>query len=115
MTFIVGSSAISVGLTAANCAGHTKKSTTSGMIFIGYCVGNIIGPICFSSTPGPVYYGGFISCVVVNAGNLVIAVWGWWWYTRKNRLRDEKYGASATVHGLDDLTDDENKDFRYVI
>jgi hypothetical protein len=42
-------------------------------------------------------------------------VLGWCWYSRKNRLRDEKYGVSGTVYGLEDLTDDENKDFRYVI
>jgi len=115
MTFVVGSSAISVGLTAANCAGHTKKTTTSGMVFIGYCLGNIVGPLCFSSTPGPKFSGGFIACVVVSAGDLLFSVWGLWWYTRKNRRRDEKFGLSTFSHGLEDLTDSENKDFRYVV
>lgn len=115
MTFIVGSSAVSISLTAANCAGHTTKTTTSGMVFIGYCVGNIVGPLCFSSTPGPVYSGGFISCVVVNAGDVLFSVFGWWWYNRKNRQRDDKYGFPSLAHGLEDLTDRENKDFRYVL
>jgi len=31
----------------------------------------------------------------------------------QNRKRDEKYGAPTTEHGLEDLTDHENKSFRY--
>lgn len=115
MTFVVGSSAVSVGLTSANCAGHTKKATTSGAVFVGYCLGNIIGPLCFTSTPGPRYSGGFISCVVVNACDLLIAVFGWWSCSRKNRLRDENYGIPTILHALEDLTDIEDNDFRYMI
>lgn len=114
MTFIVGASAISIGLTTSNCAGHTKKSTISGAVFIGYCLGNIVGPLCFTSTPGPLYAGGFISCVVVNACDILVALYGRWLLRRENYQRDREYGPSATGRGLEDLTDRENKDFRYV-
>ena len=35
----------------ANTAGHTKKTTTTGMLYIGLTVGNIVGP-----QVGPVYF-----------------------------------------------------------
>jgi hypothetical protein len=34
---------------------------------------------------------------------------------RKNKVRDEKYGPPQFQHGLDDLTDKENKSFRWVL
>lgn len=114
MTFIVGASAISIGLTSSNCAGHTKKSTISGVVFIGYCLGNIVGPLCFTSTPGPRYSGGFISCVVVNACNVLVALYGRWLLRRENQRRDQKYGPVGVHNVSEDLTDRENMDFRYV-
>jgi hypothetical protein len=120
MTFIVGASAISIGLTSSNCAGHTKKSTIGGAVFLGYCHGNIVGPLCFTSTPGPRYAGGFISCVVVNVCDVLIALYGRWLLRHENRRhenrrRDHEYGPSTTGRALlENLTDRENKDFRYV-
>ncbi len=32
---------------------------------------------------------------------------------RENRKRDEQYGEPDDAHGLEDLTDKENKSFRY--
>ena len=114
MTFIVGASAISIGLTSSNCAGHTKKSTISGAVFIGYCLGNILGPICFTSTSGPLYTGGFISCVVVTACDILVAFYGRWSLQRENHQRDHMHGPPAINHALEDLTDRKNTDFRYI-
>lgn len=36
-----------VGLGTANVGGYSKKTTYSAGIFIGYCLGNIIGPLLF--------------------------------------------------------------------
>ena len=33
-----------VSLVSTNIAGYTKKTTIAAMLFIAYCVGNIIGP-----------------------------------------------------------------------
>lgn len=35
--------------------------------------------------------------------------------SRRNRRRDEKYGEPQYQHGLEDMTDRENKSFRWVI
>lgn len=41
----IGSLAICMGLPSQNTAGYTKRSVAVGMAFIGYCIGNIIGPL----------------------------------------------------------------------
>jgi hypothetical protein len=60
-----------------------------------------------------------ILCTPKTYGQLMInrffLCWGLWWYTRKNRRRDEKFGVSTSSHGLENLTDNERKDFRYVV
>ena len=35
--------------------------------------------------------------------------------SRRNKKRDEKYGEPSTQHGLEDMTDRQNKSFRWVI
>ena len=44
-----------LSLFASNTAGFTKKSLTSTFIFVGYCVGNLLGPQFFISTEAPNY------------------------------------------------------------
>lgn len=44
-----------LSLFASNTAGFTKKSLTSTFIFVGYCVGNLLGPQFFISTEAPHY------------------------------------------------------------
>lgn len=34
-----------MALTLANCAGYTKRTVFAAGIFIGYCCGNIVGPL----------------------------------------------------------------------
>ncbi|WWC96612.1 hypothetical protein V866_003482 [Kwoniella sp. B9012] len=49
----------------ANTAGHTKKTTTTGMLFVGLSVGNIVGPQLYKSTEAPYYHTGL-------TGNLIV-------------------------------------------
>ncbi|EFQ26951.1 major facilitator superfamily transporter [Colletotrichum graminicola] len=50
---------------AQNTAGDTKKKTTSAVVFIGMCTGNIIGPLLYSVDDAPVYRPGLISNLVM--------------------------------------------------
>ncbi|KIV94043.1 hypothetical protein, variant [Exophiala mesophila] len=43
-----GTYAVLLGLTIANCAGYTKKTVYSAGLFVGYCLGNIAGPLYVS-------------------------------------------------------------------
>lgn len=52
---------------AQNTAGDTKKKCTSGMVFIGMCTGNVIGPLLFSIDDAPLYRTGLISDLIMFA------------------------------------------------
>lgn len=41
--------ALSLTMVSSNVAGYTKKQLTGAALFVGYCVGNIIGPqVCLN-------------------------------------------------------------------
>ncbi|CAG8184013.1 unnamed protein product [Penicillium olsonii] len=46
---------------AQNTAGDTKKKCTSGIVFVGMCAGNVIGPLLFSTDDAPLYRTGLIA------------------------------------------------------
>ena len=85
------------------------------MTFVGYCVGNIVGPLCFTSTPGPEFAGGWISSAVVMLGVIFLAAFGRWHLGRENARRDREYGPPSNEYGLEDLTDRQNMNFRYIL
>lgn len=94
----------------------TEKSTVSASTFVGYCVGNIIGPNIFGASPGPLYHAGFMGSFICLCGVVVIAsitplVLRW-----ENHRRDKHAGTARHAHSIEeDLTDLQNKDFRYVL
>lgn len=46
---------LSLSVITSNVAGFSKKSVISGLLFVAYCVGNIVGPQCFLSSEAPNY------------------------------------------------------------
>jgi len=106
--------AVMMGLTIANTAGYTKRTATSAGLYVGYCLGNIIGPLLFKPKDAPRYEPAFL--IVTVTGILAFALA---WVYRflciwENRRRD-KQGAEAFDHAYDDdLTDVKNPQFRYV-
>lgn len=46
---------LSLSLITSNVGGMTKKSTVSAMLFIAYCVGNIVGPQFYLASEEPTY------------------------------------------------------------
>lgn len=65
--------AVLMGLQIANIAGYTKRSLSSSGLYIGYCLGNFVGPLCFREQDYPRYVPGFVVTVVTTfvAGVLV--------------------------------------------
>ncbi|KAH9886798.1 MFS general substrate transporter [Xylariomycetidae sp. FL2044] len=103
-----------------NVAGHTKRSTVMGIFFTCYVVGNIIGPHLFLPAEAPRYptaikglLGTYCAAIIFQA---LYTVWCW----MENRRRD-RLGLHAEImeeellEGFEDLTDKENKHFRYKI
>jgi MFS family permease len=53
--------AMSLTMVSSNVAGYTKKQLTGAFIFVGYCVGNIVGPQTFIATEAPLYRSAYIA------------------------------------------------------
>lgn len=108
-----------------NVSGASKKSLVASMVFVFYCVGNIVGPqLIVTETVGQHYprlWTGIVVCyclIVVICGVL------WFWYRWENKRREERVrrmglGSKEEEEkerrrvGFDDLTDGENVWFRY--
>lgn len=61
-------------------------------------------------------YGESFSAVLVCFAVLIVLSQGLrFMLVRRNKNRDEKYGPPTTQFGLDDMTDKENKSFRWMI
>ncbi|KAL4896515.1 MFS transporter [Aspergillus ambiguus] len=63
---------------AANTAGETKKKVTNGILLIGQCAGNVVGPNLYTTEEAPLYRRGLLSnlamfCVLVVLCGLNIA------------------------------------------
>jgi len=46
---------LSLSLVSSNVAGFTKRSVISALIFVAYCVGNIVGPQFYLASEEPDY------------------------------------------------------------
>ncbi|KAF2463898.1 MFS general substrate transporter [Lindgomyces ingoldianus] len=111
-----GGYAALMGLQIANTAGYTKRSIASSGIYIGYCLGNFVGPLVFKPADAPRYIPGFIVVTVtaIVAGLLALVyrflcVW-------ENRRRDRAGIMEGFEHAYeDDLTDKKNPQFRYTL
>ncbi|KAJ5611395.1 MFS transporter [Penicillium lagena] len=108
-------------LPGLNTAGHTKRSTVLGIYFVVYCAGNIIGPHFFIDTEVPRYP----SAIKGLAGAYTAAIGLQAIYTAscflENRQKQEK-GLFSEVNfteeameSFEDLTDKQNKHFKYRI
>ncbi|KAF2186120.1 MFS general substrate transporter [Zopfia rhizophila CBS 207.26] len=98
--------AVLMGLQIANTAGYTKRSIASSGLYIGYCLGNFVGPLVFKPEDAPRYVDGFIVVTVtaIVAGLLALVYRGvciW-----ENRRRDRAGILEGFEHAYeDDLTD----------
>ncbi|KAJ9605304.1 hypothetical protein H2200_009961 [Cladophialophora chaetospira] len=112
----VSAGGLAVSLVASNVAGHTKKATVSATTFVGYCVGNVIGPEIFGASPGPVYHAGFMGSCICLCCVVVIAIVTYILLRRENGKRDRIYGERVDSHSIEeDLSDMKNEAFRYVL
>ncbi|OBT52226.1 hypothetical protein VE04_07541, partial [Pseudogymnoascus sp. 24MN13] len=100
-----GSYAVVMGLAVANTAGYTKRSISSAGLFLGSCIGNIIGPLVFQERDAPHYSNGFVITWVTSLAAAGLAVIFRYICIWENRKRDMK-GVEAFDHAYeDDLTD----------
>lgn len=103
----------------ANTSGHTKKVTVNAMVFLAYCVANIIAPQTFRASEAPHYATGYNSILGFESSAVVLMAVYYVGVKYENRRRDEAYGEVvpgeiSVGESMEDLTDWEKKSFRYV-
>lgn len=85
---------------AQNTGGDTKKKCTSGMVFIGMCTGNIIGPLLYSVDHAPLYRPGLISnlvMLVLVAALAILIPFYLMYLNRRHAKRREELGKNAVL------------------
>lgn len=110
-----------LSMISSNVAGQTKKVTVATMMFIAYCVGNLIGPQIIHLEDAPRYLNTkIIICALF--GVCCIALLGLrfiWSFRNKQKVRAIAELGDAYKHipnqEFMDMTDGENQEFRYVL
>ncbi|KJK62536.1 Major Facilitator Superfamily protein [Aspergillus parasiticus SU-1] len=102
-----------IAMGTSNVAGYTKKATMAAGTFMGYSLGNIIGPLTFDARYAPRYDPGFEALIICFAIALVLSQVFRALMALQNHRRDQRFGPPTAECGLQDLTDKENKSFRY--
>jgi len=111
---------LALSLVSGNVCGVTKRSLCSASIFLGVAVGNIVGPFLFIPSEAPRYPTGIISCMVSRILELVVIIILGVMFVTANRRRDRKFAEGNPEYdpklatGLEDISDLEDKAFRYL-
>lgn len=110
-----------LGLQSSNVAGSTKKITVACIGTIAYTVGNIISPQTFQARDAPRYLPAKISICIIYVLITIDLVVMRWVLDRRNKQREqEKAALDGTYrpeenHEFLDLTDLQNREFRYEV
>lgn len=118
-------------LIASNVKGNTKKSVTTTIFFVAYCIGCIISPQAWTEHEAPRYVKGCILSIASLVYLMATLALYMFLRNRENNLRDKKAAegnidyavdsqadASGTQSGVSvdsDLTDRQDKAFRYIL
>ncbi|KAH7031454.1 major facilitator superfamily domain-containing protein [Microdochium trichocladiopsis] len=110
-----------LSLQSSNTAGATKKSFMGVSVAIVYAVGNIVGPQLFLSTQAPRYQLGIGAMIFAFALMAVAGILYYLLCVAENRRRDSSAQETATTESgaghsdadAEDLTDIQNRKFRY--
>ncbi|CUS14887.1 unnamed protein product [Tuber aestivum] len=75
---------------SSNVAGYTKKTTVNAIVFIAYCVGNLIGPHTINLKDGPMYVKAKTISLIAWCISGAILIGLRFHYKRNNAARDKK-------------------------
>ncbi|OZJ02476.1 hypothetical protein BZG36_05136 [Bifiguratus adelaidae] len=112
----VATGSLAVSIVSSNVAGRTKKRTVSAAVFVGYSIGTVIRPLIFGASSRPLYYAGFLGSLISLVAVVVVVMIIFTLLYRENKRRDNLYvHQEGSQFVEEDLTDKENKDFRYLL
>jgi MFS transporter, ACS family, allantoate permease len=101
---------------SSNVAGFTKKTTVNGMVLSSYCVGFLIGPQTFQDPP---YYTAGKYTMIAMYSAAMFCFLGLWNINRIENTRRNRASTELPPQPQDqaflDLTDGQNKYFRYAL
>ncbi|KLJ09649.1 hypothetical protein EMPG_14928 [Blastomyces silverae] len=106
---------VGISLAQANTAGHTKKAVQYSILYIGYCVGNLIGPQTFRESQAPEYTSGFIAMLVSYCASIALMAGYWALAILANKRRPENTECEEDelITLFQDKTDFQQKNFKY--
>ncbi|OBZ73439.1 hypothetical protein A0H81_07257 [Grifola frondosa] len=108
--------ALSLVMISNNIGGYTKRTFTNAVTFIGFCIGNIIGPQFLIVSEAPKYTTGtkamFVGYIIKAVAHIALGLYMLW----SNVKRDREFGKVITYEdqlkgeeaGMHDLTEFEN-------
>ena len=89
----------------------------NAILLMSFCLGNIIGPLTFTTKSAPNYVPAKISIIVTCAVAAVLTIMLQTYYKWENKRRDSLVDEGVLGHTIDvefsDVTDRLNKEFRY--
>ncbi|KAI1747599.1 major facilitator superfamily domain-containing protein [Xylaria castorea] len=110
---------VSLTTISSNMAGYTHRSLASALVFTAYCWGNFAGPFVVKQSEAPTYTGATIGLLVGYGIKFVCHLILLAYMFSVNRYRNMTYGPqnkeASDEAGMNDLTEFQNKDFRYVL
>ncbi|KAJ7830731.1 major facilitator superfamily domain-containing protein [Mycena olivaceomarginata] len=117
--------AVSLVMVSSNMGGYTHRTIASGVIFTAYCFGNVAGPFVYTDfasskqSQAPFYVDATVGLLAGYTIKLVCQIVLFFYMYISNQRRDRKYGppdlGASKEAGMQDKTEYENKDFRYVL
>ena len=105
---------------SANTSGYTKRTMRNALTLMAFCIGNLIGPQMFQASDAPNYNPAKIGLIVTMSAGVVLVLLLRWVMVQENKKRDKNVEASGEFYEevsnveFADLTDIENRKFRYV-
>lgn len=108
-------------LVTTNIAGNTKRATVNGVLFVSFGCGNIIGPFLFLPAEKPRYLTAIKTLAGMYGGCILMVSCLYITMKMENRKRDKLdrrdgvmlLEGEGTEEGFADMTDKENRAFRY--
>lgn len=102
---------------SANTSGYTKRTMRNALTLMAFCVGNLIGPQMFQAGDAPNYNAAKIALIATMSAVIVLTLLLRQLMVWENSKRDKEEGSTYTESenvAFADLTDIENRRFRYV-
>jgi len=105
---------------SSNTSGYTKRAMRNGLTLVAFCIGNLIGPQMFQAGDAPHYNQAKIALIAIMSALSIFALFLRQLVVWQNAKRDkEQEGMSADDYSdpnlaFADLTDIENRKFRYL-